>query len=450
MKETPVGIYHFIQSRFKIGDGSVKVFKNFTWLFFDKCIKSVVGLGVAAWLARYLGQEGFGVWNYALAFIAIVSAFSTLGLDTIFIRDVVRNSENKNQILGSAFFIKTVSSFVAFIVCIILIHFFQPHSSLIKLMVMIMAMSFLFQAFDVIDFYFKSQLQSRYVVFARNIPFLIISLTQVIFIINRAPLIIFAWLFLVESVFAAMLLLVFYKFKGGEISCWKVDKTTTVQLLKNGWPLFIAFISSMLYLKIDQIMIGQILDERSVGIFSAALKIYEIPFYFLVLLTASIFPKLVEVYEKNKELFFKRYSQITSLYTFCSLILLTIFILFGQLIISILFGSNYIEAYYPLIILSIGLVFIYNGMLRSSYLSVSHNEKIIFYATVISAILNILLNYFLIKLYGIVGSAIATLVTQFLSLFISNYFFSETKRIFFIQLEAFYRFPRILKCSLRI
>jgi PST family polysaccharide transporter len=434
-----LNIFQTIASNFNAGKGALKILENFIWLSFDKVIKAVVGLIITAWLARYLGQENFGVWNYALAFIAISSALSTLGLDTIFLRDIVRNADNKNKILGSTFFVKAVSSLMAFIACIVVIYFIRPHGDLTKLMVTIMAMSFLFQAFDVIDFYFKSQMQSRYVVYARNIPFLVISSAQLIFIINHAPLIMFAWLFLLESILAAILLIVLYKFKGGEFSRWKTDQETTTKLLKDGWPLFISFISSMLYLKVGQIMIGQMLDDRSVGIFSAALKIHEIPFSFLVLLTSVSFPKIVELYERDKELFFKRYSQVTSLYTLSSIVLLIILILFGKQIILILFGSDYLESYYPLVILSVGLVFIYNGMLRSSYLSVTNNEKIIFYTSLMSAVLNVVLNYILIRKYGILGSATAMLITHFVALFLSNYFFKATKRISFIQFEAFFR-----------
>ncbi len=434
-----MNIFQTIASNFNAGKGALKILENFIWLSFDKVIKAVVGLIITAWLARYLGQENFGVWNYALAFIAISSALSTLGLDTIFLRDIVRNADNKNKILGSTFFVKAVSSLMAFIACIVVIYFIRPHGDLTKLMVTIMAMSFLFQAFDVIDFYFKSQMQSRYVVYARNIPFLVISSAQLIFIINHAPLIMFAWLFLLESILAAILLIVLYKFKGGEFSRWKTDQETTTKLLKDGWPLFISFISSMLYLKVGQIMIGQMLDDRSVGIFSAALKIHEIPFSFLVLLTSVSFPKIVELYERDKELFFKRYSQVTSLYTLSSIVLLIILILFGKQIILILFGSDYLESYYPLVILSVGLVFIYNGMLRSSYLSVTNNEKIIFYTSLMSAVLNVVLNYILIRKYGILGSATAMLITHFVALFLSNYFFKATKRISFIQFEAFFR-----------
>lgn len=434
-----MNICQVLISNLKGGRSAVKILENFVWLLFDKVVQTVIGLVVTAWLARYLSQEDFGRWNYALAFVAISGALSTLGLDTIFIRDIVKNAESKNRILGSTFFIKAVSSFLAFVGCIVVIYWIRPSGDPIRWMACVMAASFLFQAFDVIEFYFKSQMQSKYVVYARNIPFLAVSLVQILLIINRAPLILFAWTFLLESFGAAILLMAFYRGKGGEFFRWEFDGRIARQLLKSGWPLFIAFISSMFYLKVDQIMIGQMLGERSVGVFSAALKIYEMPFAVLVLLTSVLFPKIVEIYEKDKELFFRRYSQITSLYTICALGLFIVLVLLGKPMIVILFGTDYLEAYGSLIILALGLVFIYNGMLRSSYLSVTHNEKIIFYTSVISVIINIFLNLILIKRYGIMGSATATLITHFFALFLSNYFFKATKKIYFIQLEAFFK-----------
>ncbi len=429
-----------VTARLISNQGLVDIFRNFAWLSIDRVIQLVVGLWITAWMARYLGPEQFGIWNYAFAFVALIGAFSSLGLDTIVMRDVVQRPALKNQILGSAFVIKIISSVAALLLCVLLAHLLPLKNQLVKFMISVMGLSFLVQAFDVIDFYFKSQMRSQYVVFARNAAFLALALVKIGLILRGAPVGAFAWAFVLEAILAAILLIACYRARSGNLAEWKIERRVTFNLLKSGWPFFWAYISSILYLRIDQVMIGQLLGERSVGIYSVAMRIYDIPFSMLVLLTSATFPKIIELYDRDKELFFKRYAQVTTLYTIASLLLLAVFFCLGKTAISLLFGPAYLEAYPALLVLSFGLIFVYNGMLRSSYLSVSHNEKLILTTSLFSAALNIVLNYFLIRAYGIVGSAIATLVTHFVALFLSNYFFEATKRISLIQLEAFYKF----------
>ena len=291
-----------LRLKFLENKGRVKVLQGFTWLLFDKAIQIVVTLFITAWMARYFGVEKFGMWNYALAYIGILSAFSTLGLDTIVIRDIVKKPSHEYQILGSTFLIKITFAILSLVLSIVGI-FYLSKDPQIRFMVSIMALSFLCRPFDIIEFYFQSKLHFQYIVLARNIAFLIVSAARIILIINKAPLIFFAWSFLCEVVFGAVLLIVFYKIKEGLFRKWSINQSVIVQLIKDGWPLFLSFTSSMLYLRCDQIMVGKMLDNQSLGLYSASLRIYEVPFMISCMLASAIFPKIVELYETNIELF---------------------------------------------------------------------------------------------------------------------------------------------------
>lgn len=79
---------------------------NGSWLFADKAVRMSIGLIVGVWLARYLGPDRFGKFNYAIAFAALFSPIATLGLNGVVVRELVHHSERKNEILGSAFALK--------------------------------------------------------------------------------------------------------------------------------------------------------------------------------------------------------------------------------------------------------------------------------------------------------------------------------------------------------
>src|SRR3954471_11009688 len=87
-----------------------KYFENAFWLIFEKGITLAAGVAVGIYVARYLQPENFGLLNYAISFVSIFSAFSTLGLDQIIVRELARNPEKKLDLLGTGFILKIAGS----------------------------------------------------------------------------------------------------------------------------------------------------------------------------------------------------------------------------------------------------------------------------------------------------------------------------------------------------
>ena len=187
-------------------------------------------------------------------------------------------------------------------------------------------------------------------------------------------------------------------------------------------------------------MIKEMLDEYSVGIYSAAYIIYEAPLFISLMVAKSIYPKLVDYFKNNKLKLIKYFSLLSSYMTLLSYIIVLFIYFFHENLILYSFGIDYIESGKILVLLSLGLIPMYNAFLRSSYITISGNQSIILYTQLISSITNIFLNYFLIKAYGINGAVIATIFTQIISLLFLNIFFSETREIFYIQLRSLFLF----------
>src|SRR5262249_6022839 len=130
---------------------------NSGWLLADRIIRMLVGFFVTAWIARYLAPKLFGQLNYAIAFVALFNAIATLGLDGIVVRELVRHPEKKDEILGSAFVLKLIGGAGAFIVAFATIWLARPMDMETRWLVGIIAAGMLFQAFDVADLWFESQ-----------------------------------------------------------------------------------------------------------------------------------------------------------------------------------------------------------------------------------------------------------------------------------------------------
>ena len=150
----------------------------------------------------------------------------------------------------------------------------------------------------------------------------------------------------------------------------------------------------------------------------------------------SVYPILVQYYQNNKDRLFELYLELSSYMTLLSYLVVLFIYFFHESLIQLTFGNKFGEASKILVLLSFGLIPMFNAFLRSSYMTVSGIQKIILYTTLFSSIINVLLNVIMIKKYGIQGAVYATVLTQFLSLSLLNIVFNKTRPLFFIQAKS--------------
>jgi PST family polysaccharide transporter len=80
------------------------------------------------------------------------------------------------------------------------------------------------------------------------------------------------------------------------------------KLIRDSWPLIFASISIMIYMRIDQVMLGYMIDDHAVGIFSAAARLSEIWYFIPVVVAGSVFPTILRA-KKNSQDLYKKYLQ---------------------------------------------------------------------------------------------------------------------------------------------
>ena len=162
----------FVASRFR------KYIENAFWLIFEKGFSLFVGLVVGITVARYLRPESYGLLNYALSFVSIFSAFSTLGIDQIIVRELAKETAKKDELLGTGFIIKIVGS-VLMIVLMIAVMVLMDHNAFTNTLIMIIAAAEIFKGFEVINYFFQSQVMSKFVVQIQLVINFLISLSKI-------------------------------------------------------------------------------------------------------------------------------------------------------------------------------------------------------------------------------------------------------------------------------
>ena len=408
---------------------------NTSWLLAERIFRMAVQLFVGIYVARYLGPERFGLLSYANSYVGIFTAIAVLGLDGIVVRELVKSPDQRDTLLGTSFLLKVVGTLLMWVLILATL-FFSNNDPLTSALIAIIAFGVLFQTFNVIDYNFQAEVKLKYVVHSQIVQLIVSSITKLVLILKGLPLVWFAAVYSLDAIILAVGLAYAYSRNSGSIKKWKWNAKVALALLLDSWPLMFAYMSYLIYAKIDRIMIKEMLDEHNVGIYSAAYILYEAPLFISLMIAKSVYPILVQYYQDNKNKFFQLYSTLSSYMTLLSYLIVLFIFIFHEILIQISFGESFEESSKILMLLSFGMIPMFNAFLRSSYITITGNQKIILYTTLFSAMLNIVLNLLLIKAYGVIGAVYATVFTQTLSLIVLNFAFTNTRSIFFIQAKS--------------
>lgn len=414
-----------------------RVLNNIIWLLFDKGIKMALGLLIGIWIARYLGPEHFGKFNYGQSFIAIFAAFVNLGLDTTLVKKLVDKTYSDEAILGTGFYLRLYGAVVAYVLTITSAYFIDfKQDRLSFYIIAVLSFSFIFQSIDVIDLYLQSHLKSKVSVIIKNLSYLISSVFKIYLLINKYSVVYFA-IALVLDLFLASIVLAVYTNKKSFINLakWRWDGKIATSLLSTSWPLIISALSVVLYMRMDQIMIKNMLGSVEVGNYSAAVRITELFFILPVVITNSAFPILVKS-RTNQAIYYNNLTKLYGTLIYISIFLSLSILIFSPFIISILYGEQYQSAASVLNIHVWSSLFVFVGVASSQQLVIEGQSKISLYRTLLGLGTNLILNIYLIPIYGVKGAAIATLLSYAVSSFFSNFLFTNTRVISKLYLKS--------------
>ncbi len=410
----------------KTHQGFHRYFANTSWMFFEQMMRMVTGLLVGIWVARYLGPSQFGLFNYAIAFVALFSSISKLGLDNIMVRDLIRHPDQRNIYLGTAFWLKLIGAIL--MLCIIYtVLQLAGDDDTTRLYIFIIAAGMIFQAFEVVDFYFQSQVLSKYVSICKLIQLFISALLKLYLIYIRADLVWFVMVSLIDQVTLAFTLFLAYRHKNIGRFLSRFDVFIAKKILFDSWPQIMTGLVIMFYMRIDQIMIGQILGEKEVGIYSASVRLSEVFYFIPMIITNSLFPAVIAAKKVNEKLYLKRAQNLFTLLIWLAIVIAIAITFSNEWLVVLLYGVDYRGAGKPLMISIWASIFVFYGVARGRWL-ISENRQIHgVICTGIGAVTNITLNLILIKDMGIMGAALATCVAQGISAVVVPLFFKKDR-----------------------
>ena len=411
-----------------------KILSNIVWMLFDKVFILVLNLLVTVRIANYYGSLGYGTYQYAASVVALFEIVITF-IDARVVKKCY-NTEDPSELVWNATVSCTIFSAISIFGGILYLLVCKENIEYKTLFsILIINSAVLNLRFGMANRY-EYLLMSRKVIFASNIALSVGGILQLIAVSLRLSIVAIAIINLFSSVISLIIIWLQYRIQFGKLVRRQIKKRLILELIRESLPLAIAASCAIIYSRCDSIMIGNMLSKSDVGIYAIAVKIINIVQIGLSPVRESVYPQMIELYNSDKKKYEQRYLQVTSLLTWIYIV--GVLASFVVLPFAFRFLNPEYEKAYPLYqIYVIGTFFMYNAALRAGHYTLINRGNILLISTVISMAVNIVLNYFGIRQFGINGAAIATAVTQCISLMISNLFFHKDGReIFCWQIKA--------------
>ena len=423
--------------RFNLSQGTLKAIKNTGWMAAEKVLSMLLVLVVNIAIARHLGPGEFGQLNYLLAIVALLLPFSSLGLNGIIARELVQYPEKQPTIVATAIAFRLTGAALAgaLLWAAYQLGFFSELSAL-AWGLLLLGLVNLLTALDVIDFWFQARVESKYVARARLTVLLTTSIVKLGLVYTGAPLSAFVIVAALELGLISLAFALLFKLKGLRLHWQDIDGRYGLDLLAQSKWLVLSGIASIIYLKIDQVMLAEMVSTHAVGIYAVASRLSEVWYFFPTALVTSFFPSLLQLKEQEPSQYQARLQRLCDLLFASALALAIIITLIGTWLVTLLFGEQYQQAGTILSLHIWAGIFVFMRALLSKWLLAEH---LVFFSLVthgVGAIINVGLNLWLIPLYQGLGAAVATVVSYAFASYLVLFFHPKTRPMAIIMTHS--------------
>lgn len=397
--------------------------KNAGWLIGGKIARMVINLIVGLLTARYLGPSNYGLVNYGAAYVAFFSSLCTLGINSVIVKDFVDHPDEQGEAIGTSLVLRLLSSILSVVFITAFVNIVDGNEEITIIVVMLCSLSLVFHAFDTINYWFQYKYLAKVTAIATFWAYFGTAVYKVILLILEKDVRWFAFATSVDYIVLAVLLIAAYKkHNGPKIS---FSKKKAKELLSKSYHYILSGMMVAIYGQTDKFMLKQMLSEVEVGFYSTATTICGMWTFVLVAIIDAMYPTILRLYDKDKQAFERKNRQLYAIVFYISVGISVFFTLFGEIIIKILYGNEYLLAVNPLRIVTWYTAFSYLGVARNAWIVCENKQKYLKYMYFCAAILNVALNVVFIPWMGASGAAFASLITQIFTSIILPLCFKE-------------------------
>jgi len=402
------------------------VAKNAAWIIACRVVQALLGLVVGALTARYLGPSNFGSINYAASLTAFIAPVLYLGLNATLVHELITRERREGEVLGTSIAIGSLASLVCFVGVCAFAFFVNASEQEIVIVCCLYSIGLLFQAFDMLQFWFQSRLQSKYYAIAVLIAYTAVSAYRVALLVSNQNVYWFALTAAIDHGVVALILFLAYRRKGG--GKLRFSRTVAKEMLKKSKHYILPALMVSIFAETDKLMLKWMIGQEVVGYYSAAVTICGLSSFVCAAILDSFRPVIFENREISGAAFEGSVTQLYSVIIYFSLIQCVGIALLSGVLVSVLYGAAYAPAAGVILVLVWYTGFSYLGAVRDIWLLGENKQSLLWKINLCGVLCNIVLNLILIPLWGILGAAAATLTTQLFTNVLLGFVFKGIRR----------------------
>lgn len=376
-----------------------------------KALSLFLGLGTTALLTRYLGTGGYGNYTLVFAYLSFFSTIADFGLQFTVVQELTKKEIQQQTIYSTFLSIKLFLVIASVVLALIFLLFF-PYPSVIKTAIIVGAISVafgnlmgyattIFQSFVRLDLVTILDIVAKIVTVIGIIMFIHMNL-------GLYALITAVGIGNLAGLCAAAIIL------RQKISVsFHVNTILAKQILKASIPIGFAAFISLLYFKVDTVMLSLYKSASDVGVYSFSYKIFENTLTLWSFYIASLYPLLSKFYHKKEKTLFSTVLQRSYLLASGGgIVCILILFLLAPFLVELFGGTHFHASILPLRILSLSIPLFFLDNIFYSLFLILHRVKNILFIMCLALLSNILLNLFFIPRFGFIGASITTVLTE--------------------------------------
>ena len=399
--------------------------KNAVWNIGGKVFQIAISMVVGMLTARYLGPSNYGIIGYTASYVTFFSAICQLGFNSVAVKEILDHPEKQGEILGSTIFLRVISSLISSVGVAILVYFLDDGDSVIVWVAFLQSLQLVFQSFEMIHFWYQSRMETEVSVKVQTFAYLVMAAYKIAILALGKDVTWFACSTAIEAAVVAIALLWSYrKSKGQKL---KISFSCGTEILKYSYHFILSGMMVTIYSHMDKIMLEQMLNETAVGYYTAATKIAQMWSFVLTALINSARPLIISARKQSENLYIKQNKRLYAAILWIGIAVAAVMTIGGKWIVLIMYGEEYLPATSSLQISAWYTMFAMLGTARGIWIVCENKAKYVKYYLGIGAVLNVILNYLLIPIYGPGGAAAATLITQIFTAVFAPALFKETR-----------------------
>lgn len=411
-----------------------KVIGNATWIVACKTAQSILSFIIGTLTMRYLGPTNYGVVTYAVSVVSFLLPIMQLGLNNTLVKEFIKNPDKEGEILGTALIINIGSSLftIAGAITFVLIANAGERETII--VCALYSFVLLFQATEMTMYWFQSKLLSKYPSIATLIAYVVVAAYKVYLLVTGKSVIWFALSYVLDFFLISVILLVVYKKLANQklMVNWKIGR----QMLSRSKYYIIPSLMVVVFQHTDRIMLKLMIGDAETGLYSAALACTGITGFVFHAIVDSARTVILETKERNPELYEKRVVQLYSVITAFALMQSVCITVFAKPIVYLLYGESYLAAV-PILQIAVWYdTFGHYGSVRNVWILAEEKQKYLTRINLGGALANVALNACLIPVWGGIGAAIASIISQFFTNVIMGFVLKPIRRNNYLMLKG--------------